>query len=184
MSNDVHRRLGASRPRLQRDQVAHEINQTGERLAVDLKVAGIQVVVAEHPQALPRVAGSSDQLQRRPWVDDDSVARKVLGIESTQCLGKVHVTRDRTSVVTDHVRRVVVMPQRFHILEDQPLVDVVLAPLVRVNRPFVETLVCNLTLVINVQSPESPNENQRDVLSRGHMDLSWVSFPGRAERTR
>ena len=67
---------GFGSPRLHHRQVADEVDEPHERLAVHLEAPVVEVVVAEHPQALARVLWRVHQLERRAGVDEHPVPVK------------------------------------------------------------------------------------------------------------
>ena len=148
-------------------EIAHEVDEADERLRVHLQAALVKIVVAEHPDALERILVRGNELERRAGIDEDSSSEEA-GVQRFQRIGKRLGGNDRLRVVADDVGGIVVSPLRLHVAEDQPFVDVVLAPLLRIDGAVVETLIRDPPFVFGIQTTEPANQNQRNVSGSRH----------------
>ena len=86
-----------------------------------------------------------------------STAESTVELRAAECgsrpadrrVGRASWVEHRRRVVADHVSRVLVLPARLHEAEDQALVDVVLAPLLGIDRAVVEALIGDVLLVLD-----------------------------------
>ena len=159
VGDDVHLRFRL-RGAFERAQVANESDQAHQRLPIRVEAAVVEIVVAEDPQRLAWVGRRPHQIPRHRGVDDDAVAGEVLGIEVLE-LGGQPVGRDADvpRIVSDDVRRVLILPVRFHEPQDQTFVDVVLAALLRIDRAVVEALIGDPLLVFDAAAAEAADQD-------------------------
>jgi hypothetical protein len=107
-------------------QLPDEPDQADQRRPVEREPPVVQVVVAEHPDRVADTARRPLDAPPHPVVEHQAFGEEPL--QCLQVLGQLLVALFR-AVVGDDVGGVLVLPVRLQQPEDEPLVDVVLAPL-------------------------------------------------------